>query len=182
MGPRTWFGTKFANNFTYSGLITDNNFGGAFSWAIAVSSARNFTIQNNVLIGNTSFIDAIGPNCTKGRPPPNPAPFVVDPSLTQGLTLQSNFQTVNNNNNSLVCVEPPDEGDYWPFGTTPSSGTSPGPGSTKLTAGQKAGIAIGVILGVIALAIALWFVRKRSIRKYRAKGAVGLIQLPPKFQ
>jgi len=152
-------------------VITGNHFGGAFSYGIAIASAHNFTITNNILIGNTSFIGVSGPNCSKTNPPPDPAPFIVNRGSTQGLTLQSDFQTVTFNN-SLICIFPPDGGDYWPFSTNPSNGTSLG---MKLTAAENAGIAIGVILGIIALAIALWFVHKRSVlRKHRAEEAVGL--------
>ena len=152
-------------------MITDNYLSGAFSYGIAISSARNFTIQNNILIGNTSFIGANEPNCSKTDPPPTFAPFVVDRNSTQGLTLQADFQTVTKAD-SLVCVSPPGAGKYWPFGTNPSNITSPG--SPKLTAADNAGIAIGVILGIIALGIALWFVHKRSVRKHRARVALGL--------
>ena len=134
VGPFTWFGKGSYDNFTRSGVITGNYLGGAFSYGIAVSSARNFTIQNNILIGNTSFIDVVGPNCSKTNPPPNPAPFIVDPSMAQGLTLQSNFETATFPG-SLICVQPPNGGDYWPFANSTAS-----PSSTKLTAGKKAEI------------------------------------------
>ncbi|KAL4256680.1 Pectin lyase fold/virulence factor, partial [Pleurotus pulmonarius] len=67
IGPRTWFGDRFGTNASVSGIVTDNEFTGAFSYAMAVSSSRNFTVRNNVLVGNTSFIGAAGPNCSEDQ-------------------------------------------------------------------------------------------------------------------
>lgn len=165
IGPRTWFGTKFENNISYSGIVTDNQFGGAFSYAIAITSAQNFTVQNNLLTGNTSFIGARGPNCSDTDTVPTPAPFVVDPTSTGSLTLQSSFNLIPGGD-SLTCVLPPNGGDFWPFGTNPSNTSQPTntPGS-KSENGRKAGIAVGVIVGFLALCAALWFIRRWAAKR-----------------
>ncbi|KAI6018315.1 hypothetical protein EDC04DRAFT_2743358 [Pisolithus marmoratus] len=78
IGPRTWFGNEYGNNVSQGGTVLANQLTGAFSYGIAMSSAKNFTVVNNVLIGNTSFIGARGPNCTSGLLAiwgnPNPSP------------------------------------------------------------------------------------------------------------
>ncbi|KAG5729141.1 hypothetical protein E4T56_gene14007, partial [Termitomyces sp. T112] len=119
VGPRTWFGEKFGDNVSSSGVVTNNQFGGAFTYAIAVSSAVNFTIEENTLIGNTSFIGARGPNCSDSDSPPTPAPFIVDPNNSDQMNLQSNFQNIRDGDD-LTCVLPPNGGDFWPFGDNPS--------------------------------------------------------------
>ncbi|KAG6910809.1 hypothetical protein DXG01_007698 [Tephrocybe rancida] len=173
IGPRTWFGDKFGTNVSFSGVVSNNQFGGAFTYAIAVASTVNFTIENNVLIGNTSFIGARGPNCSDSDSPPSPAPFIVDPNDTVNLTLQTDFQPIGDGD-ALTCVLPPNGGDYWPFGLNPSNTTHPaaptGPSEPQpqpkgLSSGAKAGIAVGVILGVLAVAIAAWFIRSWAIKR-----------------
>ncbi|KAG6866127.1 hypothetical protein C0991_008435 [Blastosporella zonata] len=168
IGPRTWFGEKFGDNVSYSGVVNNNQFGGAFTYAIAVTSALNFTIENNVLIGNTSFIGARGPNCSDSDSPPSPAPFIVDPNTTNGLTLQSEFQTIGDGDD-LTCVLPPNGGDFWPFGLNPSNSTGNPTSGSGTSPGKKAGISIGVILGVLAIAIAIWFIRKRAVGRAESK-------------
>lgn len=64
---RTWFGDHYGSNVSTSRTVVNNHFTGAFSYAIAMSSATNFTVENNDLFGNTSSIDAIGPNCSTGQ-------------------------------------------------------------------------------------------------------------------
>ncbi len=83
-----------------------------------MSAVENFTVQNNVLFDNTSFIGSHGPNCSKTDNVPTPQPFVAsNDSITQ-CRLQSNF-TVLPDATSLTCIIPSD-GDYWPFGGLPT--------------------------------------------------------------
>lgn len=179
VGPRTWFGNQYLLNVSSSGTVLSNHLSGAFGYAIAITSARNFTIENNVLFGNTSFIGSRGPNCTSFDTTPTPQPFVVDYNTTNSLTLQSDFQQVPDGA-SLTCILPPDGGDYWPFGGNPASNntTSGGGGGNStpntsgssegkngLSAGAKAGIALGVILGVALIAAATYFIRKAALKK-----------------
>lgn len=157
IGPRTWFGNKYGNNVSRSGIVINNRLSGAFSFAMAITSAHNFTVQGNTLFGNTSFIGSRGPNCSTTDVVPNPSPFVVDTNLTQGLSLAPGFQNIPDGN-SLTCVFPPPGGDYWPFGGNPSNPFSSG--SRGLSGSTIVGIALGLIFGVIAVAIASWYIRK----------------------
>lgn len=160
VGPRTWFGDQYGNNVSRSGTVINNRLSGAFSFAVAVTSADNFTVQGNTLFGNTSFIGSRGPNCSSTDVVPNPSPFVVDTNLTQGLSLAPNFQHIPDGN-SLTCVFPPPGGDYWPFGGNPSNPFNPSSSGSRGISGTTAvGIALGVIFGVIAVAVASWFIRK----------------------
>ncbi|KAI0375936.1 hypothetical protein BV20DRAFT_1048178 [Pilatotrama ljubarskyi] len=181
IGPRTWFGDRYFNNVSLSGTVLNNQLTGAFGYGIAISSATNFTVQGNTLVGNTSFIGSNGPNCSTTDVTPSPAPFVQDQNTVQSSNIQSGFQLIPDGN-SLTCIMPPEGGDYWPFGGNPSSsGSSPtssgSPTSNSspsshggLSGGAKAGIAIGVILGVAALAIVTYFVRNWAVRRARASG------------
>jgi len=177
IGPRTWFGDRFLKNVSFSGTVLSNSLSGAFGYAIAITSARNFTVENNALFGNTSFIGSRGPNCTTFDTTPIPQPFVVDRNNTDGLSLQPNFVQIPDGD-SLTCILPPDGGDYWPYGGNPSnSSTTPGGGggggSTNsndnsgggLSGGAKAGIAIGVILGVALVAVATYLIRRAALKK-----------------
>lgn len=53
IGPRTWFGNKYGNNVSDGATVRNNQLTGAFGYAIAMSSAKDFTVQGNTLIGNT---------------------------------------------------------------------------------------------------------------------------------
>ena len=175
MGPRLWFGLEYENNVSFSGQVFNNNLTGAFGYGMGLTSARNFTVEGNILVGNTSFIGSRGPNCSSSDTTPTPAPFVTDPSFVFTSTIQSDFQTIPDGN-SLTCILPPEGGDYWPFGGNPSNPVSSSSGSAPtsssgahtssgLSAGAKAGIAIGVILGVLGLAIATFFVRRWALHR-----------------
>ena len=87
---------------------------------MAISSAVNFTVQGNTLVGNTSFIGSRGPNCSTADTTPSPAAFVEDQNTVQSSTIQGDFQTIPDGN-SLTCITPPPGGDYWPYGGNPSS-------------------------------------------------------------
>lgn len=176
VGPRTWFGDQYGNNISQSGTVLNNRFTGAFSYAMGVSSAFNFTIENNSLFGNTSFIGANGPNCSTEETVPTPAAFVIDTNNTQSMTVQSEFETVPSGD-GLTCVLPPDGGDYWPFGGNPDPNVPPvspsepnssgntGRGKGGLTTGQKVGIALGVILGVLFVALVTWLIQRWAARR-----------------
>ncbi|KAG2129000.1 hypothetical protein DEU56DRAFT_861236 [Suillus clintonianus] len=169
IGPRTWFGNQYLNNVSTGGTVLDNELTGAFSYGIAISSATNFTIENNVLVGNTSFIGARGPNCSTGDPTPSPAPFVLDINNTLKSTTQSDFQD-NTNGDALTCVLPPDGGDYWPFGGNPSSSPlsppEPSPStSSHSSTGTTVGIVLGVIAGILFVAFLAWYIRKWAIKR-----------------
>jgi len=184
IGPQTWFGPEYGTNTSNSGTVINNQLSGAFGFGIAMTSAVNFTVENNVLIGNTSFIGARGPNCSSIDTTPTPAPFVIQLNTTEQCTTQTDFQSIPDGN-GLTCILPPDGGDFWPFGGNPASSTnsSSGGGSTPsvpsvpnagqtgassgsgLSGGAKAGIAIGVILGVLLLAVITWFIRRWAINR-----------------
>jgi parallel beta-helix repeat protein len=185
VGPRTWFGNQYLQNISFSGTVLDNRLSGAFSYGIAMSSAANFTIENNVMFGNYSFIGASGPNCSTSDIVPTPAAFVYDNSST-GVTIQSDFLLIPDAN-SLTCVLPPDNGDYWPYGGDPgstsfntsagqsssssssgSSGSS-GSSSTKTHKSSTAAIVIGVLGGIAAFAVVIWFVRKWLLKRIEEK-------------
>ncbi len=101
----------------------NNTFTGAFGFAMAITSAVNFTVENNTLIGNTTFIGARGPNCSTTEMTPSPAAFIIDPNTVNTSTVQDGFATVGNGD-GLTCILPPDGGDFWPFGGNPN----PAPG------------------------------------------------------
>ncbi|KAH0840261.1 hypothetical protein J3R83DRAFT_1268 [Lanmaoa asiatica] len=177
IGPRTWFGNRYGNNVSSGGVVQDNQLTGAFSYGMAISSATNFTVENNVLIGNTSFIGERGPNCTSNDPTPSPAAFVVDLSNVQQSTTQLDFAAISDGD-SLTCVLPPTGGDYWPFGQNPNSSTSPvsppeaSPTTTSSstssggrTAGTTAGIIVGAIAAVLLVAAVTWYVRKWALKR-----------------
>ncbi|TFY78716.1 hypothetical protein EWM64_g5296 [Hericium alpestre] len=185
VGPRTWFGDRYGDNVSFSGTIRNNQFTGALGYGIAVTSARNFTIQGNTLTGNTSFLGARGPNCTDDEVVPNPAPWIVDAANTTQMDLQSDFQTITDNAGlGLTCILPPDGGDFWPYGGNPAQGNmtppvpvpepvaspSGGGGGGGLSGGAIAGIVLGVVFGVVALAIATWFIRRWALRRADARG------------
>ncbi|KII94656.1 hypothetical protein PLICRDRAFT_33470 [Plicaturopsis crispa FD-325 SS-3] len=179
IGPRTWFGDQYGNNVSANGTVINNQFSGAFSYAMAISSAVNFTVQNNVLVGNTSFIGANGPNCTTTEVVPTPAAFVIDQSNTQNSQTQADFQAVSSGD-GLTCVMPPAGGDFWPFGGNPGAGASsytppvsvPEPEATagssgggKSSTGRKVGIALGVIFGLAAVALVALLLRRWAIKR-----------------
>lgn len=156
----------------------NNRLSGAFSYGIAITSAVNFTVEDNVLFGNTSFIGARGPNCSTSDSVPTPAAFVLDTNLTSALTYQSDFEIIADGE-SLTCVLPPDGGDYWPFGGNPSTATnssssstgssSSGGSSGGSSSGRTAGIAVGVIVGVIVVAVLSFFIRRWATKRAETK-------------
>jgi len=187
IGPRTWFANHFGSNVSQGGTVINNKFTGAFGFAIAMSSAKNFTITGNTLTGNTSFIGQSSVNCSKGEAIPDNEPFVVDQNNTQDSTTQSDFFNISNGDN-LPCLVAPN-GTWWPFGgipndtsmtppagvaepgSTPGAGSPGSPGSSSAggghsdDAGRKAGIAVGIIVGVLAAAVGAWYLRKWALAR-----------------
>jgi hypothetical protein len=185
IGPKTWFGVRYGDNVSFSGTVIDNRLSGAFSYAMAVNSARNFTVQNNVLFGNTSFIGSSGVNCSSSDIVPTPAAFVYQQNATLSSNIQSDFQAIPDAN-SLTCVLPPDGGDYWPFGGNPgnpgspsTNTSSPGPTTSQTpgagqasggsSGGGKGGLIAGVVLGVLAVIVGAWFIRKWLLERSETK-------------
>ncbi|KAL1734432.1 hypothetical protein EV714DRAFT_281175 [Schizophyllum commune] len=159
IGPRAWFGGNAYNNISSSGTVINNKFSGAFTYGIALTSAKNFTVTGNSFTGNYSFIGARGPNCSDNATP-SPGAFVVDQKTAVQSTYQTDFVAISDGD-SLTCVLPPDGGDYWPYRADPN----PSARKHGLSGGAKAGIAIGVIFGVIALGIAAWFIRRWALNR-----------------
>ncbi|KAF6758857.1 hypothetical protein DFP72DRAFT_1064370 [Ephemerocybe angulata] len=185
IGPRTWFGSKFGDSRARNGVIRDNTLSGAFSYGIAVTSADNFTILGNTLVGNTTFIGAKGPNCSDSDTVPTPAPWIVDwatvgTDMNSGTgKVQDGFEAISDGD-SLTCVLPPNGGDFWPFGLNPSNSSSSskggggynngGSGTVSATGGEsKAGVIVGVIVGVLAVALMAFFGRRYLLKKAEEK-------------
>jgi len=164
IGPRTWFGSEYGNNVSLSGTVYNNRLSGAFSYAIGMTSARNFTVENNVLFGNTSFIGMRGPNCSSDDTVPNPAAFVIDQSTVSQSTTQTNFTSIADGD-GLTCVQPPDGGTFWPFqsGSPGSATTSSSSGSHS--SGSTVGIAVGVVAGLLFVGISAFFIRRWALRR-----------------
>jgi hypothetical protein len=142
-----------------------------FGYAMGINSARNFTVQNNVLVGNTSFIGSRGPNCSSVNTTPTSQPFVAQENNITLSSLQSDFVNIQDAD-GLTCIMPPPGGSYWPFGGShdpnsppavagsPTTSPSPVPHGGTST-GEKVGIAIGVIAGILFVAVLAWFIRRR---------------------
>jgi hypothetical protein len=200
IGPQTWFVDTYGANVSSSGTVLNNILTGAFGYGIAVTSAFNFTVENNILLDNTSFIGSRGPNCSAGDPTPTSAAFVVDQANVTSSTLQSDFQSVQDAK-GLTCVLPPDGGDYWPYGGNPSPGnftppisspplSSPAPSSSAhaqgsgqhSSTGAKVGLAIGIVVGVIVIIAVAIFVRRRAMNRQlmnsvsRARSNAGFVK------
>ncbi|KAI0286460.1 hypothetical protein BC826DRAFT_917816, partial [Russula brevipes] len=158
IGPPVWYGDSLRTNITTSGSVLNNRFTGAFGYAIAVASAQNFTVQGNTLFENTSFITSRGPDCNATEVTPTSAPFIVDYSNVTNTTLQSDFQAVQNCK-KLTCAVPPNGGNYWPYGSYPSSGndkrTPPAAHAGSKSRGSTVGLAVGITVIVVFALILL---------------------------
>jgi len=181
IGPQTWFVDQFGANVSSSGTVLNNRLSGAFGYGIGITSAHNFTVQGNILEGNTSFIGSRGPNCSASDSTPPSAAFIVGSANVTTSNLQSQFQSVQDAK-GLTCVLPPPGGDYWPYGGNPtstststSSATStPGQGSGRhSSAGAKAGLAIGIIVAVVAVIVGIILVRRRALKRQLMKPVSG---------
>ena len=148
IGPQTWFGDHFGANVSSSGTVLNNRLSGAFGYGIAISSARNCTVEGNMLFGNTSFIGSRGPNRSASDPTPSSSSFIIEWVNVTTTALQTEFQSVQDAK-GLTCVQPPNGGDYWLYGGNPS------------TAGRKAGLAIGITIVVVATIVTIIVVRRK---------------------
>ncbi|KAG9310502.1 hypothetical protein JVU11DRAFT_9648 [Chiua virens] len=157
IGPRVWFGTHYGSTVSFGATVRDNQLTGAFGYGMAISSAKEFTVENNVLIGNTSFIGVQSPGCPAHIP--HPAPFVIDHNTVSKSTIQHGFTSISNADH-LICISPPDGGDLWPFGGIPDlsapsvsppelAATSPIANSGHPSVAPRAGMIIGAIAAVI---------------------------------
>jgi len=165
IGPRTWFGNHYFNNVSSSAIVRNNQFTGAFGYGIAMSSARNFTVEGNILIGNTSFIGSRGPNCSSVDQTPNPAPFVMDQKTVSASTTQPDFVNIPDGD-TLTCIVPPSEGDFWPFGGNPGDTPTTAPhSSSHSSTGRTVALVLGILGGILFVALVAWFVRKKAIAR-----------------
>ncbi|EIW73463.1 hypothetical protein TREMEDRAFT_14833, partial [Tremella mesenterica DSM 1558] len=152
VGPRTWFDDQFGNNVSTGGVIENNVLQGAFSFGIAVSSAKSFTLQNNTFINNISFVGSYGVNCTTGASTPHPpTALLFDPSNTENITIipgssttsGDNLDFVNGKAEGLTCfVHPPTDEFAWPYGdggVNAGATETTGGGSTGSTSGKGTG-------------------------------------------
>ncbi|RXW15112.1 hypothetical protein EST38_g10745 [Candolleomyces aberdarensis] len=191
IGPRTWFGDRFGQNRNRGGVVQNNKLAGAFSYGIAVTSADDFTITGNTLLGNTTFIGAKGPNCSDTDHVPTPGPWIVD-WATVGTDMNAGSGKMQgdlvgiSDGDSLTCVLPPNGGDFWPFGSNPSnsssssgsgsgsgsgsnSGSNGGGGSGGGGGGNAAGIGIGVVVALLAVGVIGFFGRRWWMKKQEDK-------------
>jgi hypothetical protein len=176
VGPQTWFNDFFGANVSYSGTVLNNNMTGAFGYGMAITSARNFTVQGNYLFDNTSFIGSRGPNCSDSDPTPSSAAFIVDMGNVTSSTIQPQFQSVQDGQ-GLTCVQPPNGGDYWPYGgnPNPSNYDPPLPVSTSSanvkgsgghrSAAAEAGLAISITFVVISIIAAALLARRWALNR-----------------
>jgi parallel beta-helix repeat protein len=176
IGPQTWFVDQFGANVSSSGTVLNNRLSGAFAYGIAITSATNFTVQGNSLFGNTSFIGSRGPNCSASDPTPASAPFIVGPANVTASSLQSDFQSVQDAK-GLTCVQPPNGGDYWPYGSNPSSSSTPStpastPGQSHTSAGAKAGLAIGIVVAVVGVIVGIILARRWAVKRALTRDSV----------
>ena len=81
---------------------------------------------------------------------------MVDRNNTQTINVQSEFATISDGD-ALTCIQPPDGGDYWPYGGSPETSEEEGSGAST---GAKVGLALGITFGVIAVAALAWFIRR----------------------
>ncbi|KAH8983285.1 hypothetical protein EDB92DRAFT_1936711 [Lactarius akahatsu] len=185
IGPQTWFGDYFGANVSSSGTVLGNRFTGAFGYGIAITSARNFTVQDNVLLGNTSFIGSRGPNCSTSDPTPASAPFIVELANVTSTTLQPDFQSVQDAK-GLTCIQPPDGGDYWPYGGNPQALPPLRFCSPSAKVGLETGsiititsvidIVVAVILRRKAMQGAVNLQFKKSVSRSRAASEAGIVK------
>lgn len=180
VGNRVWFGDKFGRNRNVGATVRNNKLTGAFGWGVAVSGTRDFTVENNELVGNTSFIGFRGVNCSLTEALPSPSPFLYDSNGTDSTVIPSNYPDVRLDG-ALLCVASPDDGDYWPRGGSPygspygdpagqpatNPGSNSGGGSST---SRKLGLGLGITFGILAVAVASWFVHRWAVKKYVPTG------------
>jgi len=161
-----------------------NSFSGAFGYAIGVTSAHNFTIQGNFLSGSTSFIGARGPNCSTSDIVPPPAPWILDTNTTDSLSVQTGFEVIPGAD-SLICIVPPDGGNFWPFKLHSLHSRATilmVESQTYTSSGGTTDIVIFILLGLICFFIAAFIAAYLiwvKLRKHKESGKFS--ELSPLF-
>jgi len=179
MGPRVWFGQGADRNVSFGATIRDNQFSGGLGFAMAANAVTNFTIENNVLVGNTSFFGVQGVNCTKGVKPITPGAFVQIPANVTHSQVQSDFITVQDAD-QLICISPPD-GDFWPVGDGRVPALSPlEPTQNESSKARKVGLGLGIPLGLLAAALLTFYGRRWYLRR-RHRQQSGTVTPPLKL-
>ncbi|KZT42919.1 hypothetical protein SISSUDRAFT_1014930 [Sistotremastrum suecicum HHB10207 ss-3] len=165
MGPRVWFGDRVLHNISFNGIVRNNQFTGGFGFAMAANGVRNFTVEGNTLVGNTSFFGAVGPNCTKTETI-DPEAFVYVLANATGSEFQSEFASVQDGD-GLICIQPP-EGDFWPIAGNANpkfgqpSSTMPQSGGSDTS--RTVGLAVGIPLGIALVVILTFLIRRRAVQ------------------
>jgi hypothetical protein len=145
---------------------------------MAAAVLNNFTVMENKVLDDTTFIGSVGPNCSTTDITPEPEPFVFNSSQIINSQMQSEF--VERDADALTCILP-DHDDWWPF--MPSSTTSvPGATSTSVpgipdatsteqasSGGKKSQVpmALGLTFGILAALLLSFFVRRWYMEKTR---------------
>ncbi|QRV72576.1 right-handed beta helix region protein [Ceratobasidium sp. AG-Ba] len=92
-----------------------------FGYGIPVSGVKDFTVRDNIMFGNYTFIGAKGPNCTEKDIVPPAVDFVIDPAAvtTSSILGVWKLHTIT----ALLCLTPPRGGTspVWPLGTWPDA-------------------------------------------------------------
>jgi len=125
---------------------------------MAANAIKNFTVINNILVGNTSFFGVAGPNCSTTTGPITPRAFVKVDSTVKDSTLQSQFVNVSNGD-KLVCIEPPN-GSYWPYNIDNPAGAAP---SNPSDIGKKIGLGVGIPLGFLLVIASTFIIRRVAV-------------------
>ncbi|KAJ7639528.1 hypothetical protein FB45DRAFT_905931 [Roridomyces roridus] len=171
IGPRIWFGDQYLDNMTFAGTVTGNRLSGAFVYGIAMSASENFTVHENAMFGNYTFIGGSGPDCLdNGQFVPAPAAFIYD-SSTSTVPLQSDFQYVRDGD-LLTCMLPPAGGSYWPHGRAPTFTWSGHLEESWPAAGvavaDKTSWALGTVF-VLGLGVAVWALWRMLTQRRRSR-------------
>ncbi|KAK7033610.1 hypothetical protein VNI00_012847 [Paramarasmius palmivorus] len=173
IGPRVWFGNKYGSNVSSSGLVEGNRLSGGFGYGIAVTSAHNFTVRDNVLFGNTSFFAERGPNCSHFDTIPSPAPFVIDYNITSKTTVQPEFEPVTDGD-LLICVVPPQRGNYWPIRSLAEAPFSQRCSFFEALVKEHPRACLGTVAGLFGLlffvGVVLWVIRKWYLKRAEEQG------------
>jgi hypothetical protein len=83
IGPASW--SDDTDSVVHSASVTDNAFEGEhFGFAIVVSSAQQFTVLRNQLVGNVKFSGAKGARCPKAPENGAPTAFLINRGSARG--------------------------------------------------------------------------------------------------
>ncbi|QRV87451.1 right-handed beta helix region protein [Ceratobasidium sp. AG-Ba] len=121
LGLKPWFGDKWGSATAFGATVIGNKLSGAFGYGIPISGVKDFTVRDNVMFGNHTFIGAKGPNCTEKDIVPPAVDFVIDPAAvtTSSILGVWKLHTIT----ALLCLTPPRGGTspVWPMGTWPDA-------------------------------------------------------------